>query len=337
MLFAVISMEPHLDELPKAREDLLTVAAAHARDVHLLCNDVAAMIFPSAMTPPTEAKISAVTGKLVALVADIEAQLHGSEGDKPTGLPKTWPLMAQSGFLRDADLIDFILARVAEDRLETIIASSTQSLPAILLDHADPNVADAAQALLAADTLHRRTRGFTHHALRPELLHQLCWRIVAAIEVGNGDRDARVVDRARELLAEYDESRTAEAAARKVVHFLGDDRQADLQDPITAGLQLYVACLANVLEIDQDHILHLIDIGSSAPLSVMLRAAGNNAEQAKKTIYLFKGFELTPHDIAMFETDFEDLHPDAAKLTVREWAYLRSQFLVFSRRTPSRK
>ena len=62
-------MELHLDKLPDSKQDLLTVGATHARDVHALCNDVAAMIFPSAVTPPTEATISAVTVKLVALVS----------------------------------------------------------------------------------------------------------------------------------------------------------------------------------------------------------------------------------------------------------------------------
>lgn len=332
MLFADISMEPHLDELPKNQEDLLTVGAMHAHDVHALCNDVAAMIFPSAVTPPTEATISAVTAKLVALVTDIEVRLMGIEKGTPVGMPSTWRLLAQSGFLREPDLIDYILARVAEDRLENKIAGSAHLLPAELLDHADPNVADAAQALLAADSLHRRTRGFTYQALRPELLHQLCWRLVAAIEVGNGARDAAVVANARALLAEYDESRTAQASARKLIHFLGETRQIDLLDPERAGLQLYVAGLANRLGIDHDHVLHLIDIGSSAPMSVMLRAAGSGAEQALSAIYLFKGFALTPRDIALFEMGFEYLDPEVAKAEVHRWAYARAQFLMFSNR-----
>jgi hypothetical protein len=322
-------MEPHLDKLPNSKEDLLTVGAMHARDVHALCNDVAAMIFPSAITLPTEATISAVTSKLVTLVSDIEAKLNGCEGLPLSGLPNTWTLLSQSGFLREPDLIDFMLARVAEDRLETKVTGSTQKLPSQLLDHADPNVADAAQALLAANSLHRRARGFSYQALRPELLHQLCWRLVAAIEVGNSQRDVTVVDRARTLLLDYDEGRTAQAAARKLVHFLGKTRHSDLFDPSVAGLQLYIACVANTLEIDQDHVLHLIDIGSSAPLGVMLRALGIDAEQAMAAIYLFKGFSLTPRDIALFERGFTHLEPDVAKIEVRRWASARAKYLMF--------
>ncbi len=329
MLRADISMELHLDQSPNNKEDLLTVGAMNARDVHALCNDVAAMIFPSAFNPPTEAMISAVTGKLIMVVSDIEAKLHGRDAVTPSGLPGTWPLLAQSGFLREPDLIDFMLARVAEDSLETKIIGAVQQLPSLLLDHADPNVADASQALLAADSLHRRARGYSYQALRPELLHQLCWRVVAAIEVGNGARDAAVVDRARALLLEYDEGRTAQTAARKLAHFLGEEQRADLLDPNNAGLQLYVAFLANALEIDQDHVLHLINISSSAPLSIMLRAVGNDAEQAMAIIYMFKGFSLTPRDIALFERGFEHLGQDVAKAEVRNWAYARVQYLMF--------
>ena len=328
MRCAVIITELHLEQLPNNEEDLLTVGAIHARDVHSVRNDVASMIFPSAIAPPTEAMISAVTSKLITVVSDIEARLQRHDASAPS-LPRTWPLLAKSGFLRETDLIDFMMARVAEDRMETKIIGSAQQLPAQLLNHADPNIADAAQALLAADTLHRRARGFTYQALRPELLHQLCWRLVAAIEVGSGGRDKAVIASARELLSDYDESRTAQAAARKLTHFLGDDLHADLIDPNKAGLQLYVAYLANKLEIEQDHVLHLIDIATSAPLSIILRAIGNTAEQAIAIIYLFKGFSLTPRDIALFERGFERLEQNAAKAEVRRWAHERAQYLMF--------
>jgi hypothetical protein len=329
MLFAVISMEPHLAELPFSTNDLLTAGATHARDVQALCNDVAAVIFPSAIAPPTEATISAVTGKLIALVSDIEAVLR-KHGQVPTSaLPGSWPLLAQSGFLREPDLIDFVLARVSEDRLATRLSNMSQALPAQLLDHADPNVAETAQALLAANSLHRRAKGFSYKALRPELLHQLCWRLVAAIEVADGARDASVVSNARTLLADYDEAATAQVAASKLVHFLGRERDCALADPENAGLQLYIAYLANRLGLDQDHILNLIASGSAAPLAIILRAVGNDAAQAMEVIYLFNGFSLTPRDIGLFEQGFERLDVNDAKAEIIRWSSERGQFLMF--------
>ncbi|MEP7349007.1 MAG: hypothetical protein ABI668_03545 [Sphingorhabdus sp.] len=325
-------MELPLDELPNKREELLAVGAVHARDVHALCNDVAAMVFPSAITPPTEATISAVTGKLVALVSDIESRLQISRADAAGGLPGTWQLLARSGFLREADLVDFMLARVAEDRLEAKIPASTPQLSAQLLAHADANIAEAAQSLLAADSLHRRTRGLSYQALRPELLHRLCWRVVAALEVGNGRRDEQVVENARALISDYDEGQTALTAAHKLVHFLDEEYLADLLDPEKAGLHIYVARLAQGLQIDHDHVLHLIDSHSSAPLGVMLRAVGCNAEQAMASIYLFKGFSLTPRDVALFERGFEVLEQDIAHAEVCRWGYARAQYLAFQQK-----
>ena len=192
----------------------------------------------------------------------------------------------------------------AAARLEEKLATSTRHLPAQLLNHPDPNVAEAAQTLLAADSLYRRARGYSYQALRPELLHQLCWRLVAAIEVDNGKRDIAVIASARALLSEYDEGRTAQAAALKLSHFLGNERRSDLLDPNTAGLHLFVAHIANELEIDQDHVFQLIDIGSSAPFVIMLRAVGIDAERAMAIIYLFKTFALTPRDIGLFDRGF---------------------------------
>lgn len=329
MLSAVTSMEAHLDNLPRIKEDLLSVGAGHASDVQSLCNDVAAMIFPSAITPPTEATISAVTRKLVTLVTDIESQLIGRDPQVSGVSPRTWPLLSQSGFLRQSDLIDFMLARVAEDRLEGKIASSTQQLPAQLLNHSDPNVADAAQSLLAADSMYRRARGRSYQALPPELLHQLCWRLVAAIEIDNGKRDVAVIANAKALLSGYDEARTAQASALKLSHFLGNERRDELLDPNIAGMHLFVAHIANTLEIDQDHVLQLIDIGSSAPSLIILRAVDLDPERAMALVHLFKGLSLTPRDIGLFENGFAQLEQCAAKTEVSRWAYARSQFLTF--------
>ena len=95
------------------------------------------------------------------------------------------------GFCVSPTLSIFALARVAEDRLEARLATTKPPLLNKLLDHADGNVAEAAQMLLAADSLHRHVRGNAYLALPAELLHKICWRVVAALEVLNGRRSTR--------------------------------------------------------------------------------------------------------------------------------------------------
>ena len=101
-----------MDGLLGPQDDLLSIACAHARDVDALCQYVASIIFPSAVHTPSEATISAVSVKLLQIVRDIEARLQEATPKSVSG-----PLLARSGFLRETEIVDFALARVAEDNL----------------------------------------------------------------------------------------------------------------------------------------------------------------------------------------------------------------------------
>ena len=317
-----IPLEHGVDQFDK----LLKVAADHARDLHALCADVSAVIFPSAIVPPTEATINAVSAKLLQIISDIEAAiLPGGAGQTP----KTWQTLAKSGFLREPDLVDFVLARVAEDRLEAMIASTDCNLPTLLLDHADGNIAEAAQTLLAAESLHRHTLGNSHLTLTPELLHKLCWRVVAALEVVLGARQPEVVAEVRAIFTGYSEANRAQAAARKILHFSNDaDRRAYL-NPHIAGIHLHVAALSAALDLDQDHVLRLIDAGSCAPYAIMLAANSAPKSEAVEAIYLFRKETLTPREAGILDSGYDSLDRADAVAEIGKWAYARTNFLAF--------
>jgi hypothetical protein len=317
-----------LDQHTSQNEDLLFVGALYARDTQALCNDVAAVIFPTAIAPPTDVTTSAVTLKLVQIVTDIERRLQRL-GYTSALQPATWPLLAQSGFLREADLVDFALARVAEDRLEARLNMTTVSLPAQLLDHPDGNVAEAAQILMAADSLHRRSRGSTYLGLPAELLHKLCWRVVAALEVFHGSRSPDIIAAAREIIAGYDEGQTTAAAARKIVHFVGQPHRDTLLKPELAGLHLYVASLSAALNIDHDHVLRLIDAGSSAPFAVMMSALDLPKEHAIALIFLLRGEALTSREAGIFDRGYNALDQQVVRSALSTWSMARTQFLAF--------
>jgi hypothetical protein len=330
MLFADISMELPLDQIIGLNEDLLTVGASYARDIHALCTDVAAVIFPTAIIPPTDAVISAVTSKLVQLVTDIECRLQALDNDEERS-PATWPLLAQSGFLREADLVDFILARVAEDRFEARLDNAIAVLPVQLLDHGDAKIAEAAQILLAADSLHRRPLGRTYLALPAELLHKLCWRVVAALEIYHGSRSQDIIASARDIIASYDEGQTTTAAAHKIIHFADASDQTALLKPESAGLHLYVAAVSVALNIDHDHVLRLINAGSSAPYAVILKALGLPKEEALASIFLLRGELLKPREAGIFEHGYGALDQHTALAELSSWSMTRAQFLAFGK------
>jgi hypothetical protein len=311
-------------------DDLLSIAVLHARDIDALCTDVAAIIFPTAMQSPTDAVISAVSMKLLQLVSDIESRVL-DKAIEPNARPTTWPLLAQSGFLREADLVDFALARVSEDRLDAKLGASQGMLPVELLDHADGNVADAAQLLLAADSLHRRSRGRSFLTLPPELLHKLCWRIVAALEVSHGRRSSGNIEAARDIIAGYDEAQTSVSAARKIVHFIGDEYAGELLDPSRSGLHLFVATLSAQIGLDHDHILRLADCGSAAPLAVVLVAAGLSKEHARANLVLLRGETLTSREAAIFDTSYDLIDRQTAVTTIASWSVARSSYLALGK------
>lgn len=308
-------------------DDLLSVGARYALDTHALCQDVAAIIFPTAITPPTDATISAVTSKLVILVADIELRLTGHL-EYPQQ-PVSWPLLAQSGLLRETDLVDFILARAAEDQLEKRVETANPQLPIRLLDHDDGNVADAAKKLLAADSLQRQARGSSYLALPAELLHKLCWRVVAALEVRAGKRSTATIDAGRALLAGYDEAQSVKAAARKVVHFIGEAEQAVLLQPDVAGLHLHVAEISAALNLEHDHVLRLIGAGSSASYAILLAAFGVPKDDAATAILLMRGDALTPREAGAFDNGYDALDREEARAEIARWSIARAQYLAF--------
>ena len=305
-------------------DDLLSVATAHARDADALCLDVASIIFPSATLSPSEAMISAVSVKLLQLVRDIEVRLAGAARE-----PKTWPLLVRSGFLRETALVDYAMARVAEDRLIACLGTGQPAFVNRLLDYPDNSVADAAQSLLAADSLHLRAQGVTFLNLPPELLHKTCWRVVAALEVSQGERSDDVTKAAHKLIALYDEARTAPAAARKIVHFIDDDKRSDLLDPQICGVHLFVAQLSTELNLEHDHILRIIDFESAFAFMILLAAVGTSKPQALRILLELRSQILTPREAAAFEASYDVINMQAAVDTVASWSASRLSLLTF--------
>lgn len=308
-------------------DDLLSVATAHARDADALCLDVAAVIFPSATHTPSEATISAVSVKLLQIVRDIEVKLAGEARE-----PKTWPLLVRSGFLRETALVDFAMARVAEDRLDARIGVGQPAYVNELLDHPNANVANAAQILLAADSLHLRDQGRTYLNLPPELLHKSCWRVVAALEVSQGERSDEVIKAAEALIAQYDEAHTAPAAARKIVHFLGDQVRADHLNPQKCGGHLFVAQLGNDLNLEHDHILRVIDFESAFGFMVMLAAMGIPKADALRILIDLRSQMLSPREAAIFEKSYAGIGGEDALEVVASWSASRLSLLTFGLR-----
>lgn len=316
-------------EMPPSKDDnLLNIAAHFARDISAQSRDVSAMMFPAGHRMPPEQMIFAAAAKLQAIVAGIETAVTGTDktradGEKPA--LQSWDLLVQSGFLKDATLIDFVLARHAEDRLNASLVnraqtSVTEQLPAMLISAADGALADAAQALLVSENLLTSSPQRLYRELPPEYLHLLVWRIVAVLQVISGRRNADHIAGAKALLAAQDESQSGQVAARKIVHFLPPQFRADALDPEKSGLAVFVAALSAETTLAHDHILRLIDGHSLAPFAVLLRCCDLDRDQAMAAICLFKAYDLTPYEVTIFNENYDRLDRDDMMATAARWA-----------------
>lgn len=314
-----------MDHGPDQNDSLLKVGADYARDIHAVCADVSAAIFPSAIVPPSDAMINSASSKLLQIVGDIEDRLVPNDRAGP---PQTWEMLARSGFLREAELIDFILARVAEDRLSARGGGSA-TLSERLLDHVDGSVADTAQMLLASESLHRLAAGNAHLGMPAELLHKTVWRVVAALEVIHGSRQQDVVAAARTVIAEYSEASRIQAAARKIVHFMDASEQEELFDPKMSGLHLHVAAISASLDLEHDHVLRLIDASSSAPYAILLKATGVSKAKAIEAIFLLRGDTLSSREAGIIDTGYEPLDASTAITVTAGWSSARAHYLAF--------
>jgi len=182
---------------------------------------------------------------------------------------------------------------------------------------ADHNIAEAAQTLLAVSSLNRRNSDLEWRSLPPELLHNICWRIIS--ERNSAEKNAER-QKAQQLLASYDEGQTAAAAARKLTHLLAGSYSEERQTVSKAGLELFVAALADATSLDQDQIYRLLDLQSISPFAVIQRAASLDAVQAMENIRLLFGFDqLTPRDINLFESGYASLAVEDARASVLLW------------------
>jgi len=188
--------------------------------------------------------------------------------------------------------------------------------------------------ILAASGMMRRGALPAWNELPADLLHQLCWRIVAMLEEkhsrgGDITADQTESDQLRSnahiLLANYSESLHLPVAAEKFIHLSGNRFASDTDDVAHCGLAIFVAGLADRLKIDASHIVQLLGATSLCVFAVLQRAANIDKIQAMANIHLLYGFDLTPHDIALFEQGYIEISMEQAQKAVTGWHIIRMQ------------
>lgn len=299
---------------------LLNAATASAGDAQMLCEDIAQQLFPRAPNLPSEAVLASTRLTLQKLVSGIETALGLASAN---AVPQSWDILCRSGLLREPALLEFALARLAEEKIgERLDHNGTALFGQIstrLLQSDDAIIADCARALLLAENLAQlRTADSLVKQLPADLLHLLVWRVVAVFQM---DRDTAsgLVAEGQRLLCAHDEAEAVGAAAAKLVYFLPDSDRAALDDPLSAGLALYVSGLAQDFRLPHDRILRFIDEDHPAPLLLMLRARGHDAQAALSIVQYLRGRRADDQLLPELLQQFGELDPKEARAEILRW------------------
>ena len=224
--------------------DLSAIAKIRVCEADDLCTDLMAVLFPHGTALPSEQLQATVSAKLFRLVTSLERAIL-----LDVQSAKCWALMSKSGLLREKRLIEFALARVAEDNLIQHLAlrgaqSQLSEMPVILLQDTDRVIAQLAQKLWAAEQRRQNPDQFLYQELEPQDLHLLAWKVVATCFGDDHDQNAILEARVHTILEAHDDSGRVLKAAQKLLFALGDRAHLHAVSPNTHGLHLFAAALS---------------------------------------------------------------------------------------------
>ncbi|SNS09143.1 Uncharacterized conserved protein, DUF2336 family [Sphingomonas laterariae] len=299
---------------------------------------------------------AAAANLLQRLVATVEDDLRDRIGQRietrdavlATALtagatPIAAPMIEHAGMLRDAELVGLVLRRAEEHRLSIAlrlaaarVAEFAPEPPLIdmLVDDAEPAIAEAAMAMIVAES--RRIDRFQDPVLArtdlpAEVQHRLIWRVAAClrrymIEIGRLDpatADREVGAAAQALLAGYDESATLEGRAIALALLLrADGRLSDALIGRALGegrVALTVAALALRAGIEFGVAWDMLFDADGSRLAVLLSAIGMDTATAADILFRCVPSDMDPETAAGRVEAFMALDRGRAEETLRPW------------------
>lgn len=310
-----------------AGNDLLRAATACAADAQLLCEDLSYLLFPRVLETPSEELQASLLFTLRQIVSGVE-QLLGLTTDSDAD-PQSWKILSKAGLLREPRLIEYCLARIAEENLQERMDAARfeplEQLPAKLALSGDANPQDLAVTFLAAEGASRGNRPIgIARQLPADLLHLLVWRVIAVFRTDaecNEDDAAALIGAGHRILAGHDEAQTLLAAAAKLAFSLSDAARAELLDPAAAGIPLFVAAIVQEFDLHFDRVMRLIDENSAAPFLTILRARDLDIDAASQQLTLLRGQRKDDFQLPAYVRSFTQLSPQDARRQISFWRY----------------
>jgi uncharacterized protein (DUF2336 family) len=257
--------------------------------------------------------VGALLVRLVRAVEDeLRAALAGSVADpalhaalSSAHVEIAMPALGTSGVLGESRLVEALLRRAEEHRLQRAGAADTALLVELAGDR-DEWVASEAMALLIAQSGRLdpfREPLLPRSDLSAEVEHHLVWTVAAALRRYMIDRhgadpattDESLSAAARLVLTSHDEGATMDARCRRLATALRDAGRLDdslaLRSLNEATLPFFVAILASRSGLDADAVWELLPARSGRGAVLLLRAAAIARSEAGGILFTLAGDE----------------------------------------------
>ena len=318
-------------------QGLLQQASLAAGSARHIADDLVAGLFPKSTVDLSDRILSFSRQFLHSVIAEIETEVCRKATDDFGVRHETiadigssdrchvFALLQKSGLLNSREIMEHVFAQAQRAELTARLLEkiSQQDLETALtrhLDHADAGIADAAMALLIAQSKEGADSDPDQariSSLPAEIFHALAWPVTAAIRKLSGYAGQGLVDATQQLLQEFDEGQSAQNRAQKLAQMIEihPDLSADVPHPLKDGLALFIARLAHKTNLSSSQIVLFTAEPSMARMVTVLKALNFSADSA-----ISIQASLDGNGQILTAATYNEIDPELARGLVLNWA-----------------
>lgn len=281
--------------------DLVQQAAEIGSSSAYISFDLASALFPKSEVILSDRMLSNGRQYLRAIVQEIETEIcmiaakdFGMQQDTiieigNSGRVHSYALLQNAGLLESKALLDIVFTSVQRVELgsrllQKISQADLESVLTRYLDDEDASIADAAMALLVAQSRDNVGPGsFQAHIanLTAEILFAMTWPIVAALQKLSGDEGPELKKAAEKLLGEHDEGVGTQNRSARLAQLI-DQAAGSEQNlhPMHDGIDLFLSRLARRSGLSVDQLVLFTAEPNMVRLVLTMRAVDIPEDQA---------------------------------------------------------
>jgi len=316
-------------------DDLMQIASSSTQADDHFEDDLLGLLFPRSSVVFTDHlladirfALSKLVGKIETALCHIAVEVYRAPQAALVDIGNSedvycFSLMQKSGLFDNVQLLKFLFVRAQEVALTRNILRSVQqeqldAAPQYLIDHKQSRIAEAAMAVLIAQSRNQLSDGqlnLTVSDVPAEILHDLVWSVVATLEHFMGQKSQQLSAAAEKLLAEHDENAALQCRSEKLAYLLGHDGGDEHAHLVEDGLPLFLARLAVQSGLSYEKITSFTAEPEMARFLVLLRACDFEPAEALTTITM-----LHPNSAHITIARYKDIAPDEAKAMIAGWS-----------------